>query len=73
VGVLLAVSGRTEQAARKGLLLTEMPEKHTPGAKARIDSIAVMSGINPGPTARTSFLAACGTNKFVPFQGCESL
>jgi 16S rRNA (cytosine967-C5)-methyltransferase len=47
------------QAAEKGLILTKMPEKHTSGAKARIHSIAVMSGINPGPTARTSFSAAC--------------
>jgi hypothetical protein len=41
------------------LLLTEMSEKRTSGAEARDDSIALMSGINPGPTARTSFFAAC--------------
>ncbi len=34
-------------------------ERVPSGAKARIDSIADMSGINPGPTARTSFPAAC--------------
>jgi hypothetical protein len=32
---------------------------HSPWAKALLDSIAVMSGINPGPTARTSFSATC--------------
>jgi hypothetical protein len=36
--------------------------------KARDDFIASMSGINPGPTARTSFSAAY---KAVPFQNTD--
>ena len=38
---------------------SEIPEEHASGAKARDDSLAFMSGINPGPTARTSFSTAC--------------
>jgi hypothetical protein len=44
-----------------------MPEKHTSGAKARMDFIGLMPGINPRPTARLSFSAAC---EVVPFQSC---
>ena len=58
-----------ESIIKKGLLLTEKPEKHTSEAKARDDFIALMSGINPGPTARTSFSASC---KVVPFQNIDS-
>ena len=35
--------------------MAEMPEKRTSEARALIDSIAIMSGINPGHTAQTSF------------------
>lgn len=48
-----------DDSAKKALILTELPEKRTSGAKARINFIAVMSGINIGPTARASFLAGC--------------
>src|ERR1035441_10145934 len=66
-----------KQAAEKGLISGERPEKHTSGAKAHIDSIGLIPGINPRPTARMSFSAACkarlfcdlyGTTKAVPFQ-----
>src|SRR5271170_4435653 len=33
--------------------------KHTSGAEAHGDSLAFVPGINPRPTARTSFSAAC--------------
>ena len=52
-------SAGAKQAAEKDLFLAEMPENRTSGAKAHDDCIALMSGINPGPTARTSFSAAC--------------
>jgi tRNA(Ile)-lysidine synthase len=48
-----------EQAAEKGRISSKMPEKHTSGAKAPIDSIAPRSGLTPGPTAPASFSAAC--------------
>jgi hypothetical protein len=47
----------------RGLEISPGPEpraeKHTSGAKARIDSIGFMPGMNPRPTARRSFSAAC--------------
>ena len=58
----IVLRGRTqgpEQAAEKGLISGERPEKHTSGAKAHIDSIGFIPGINPRPTARMSFSAAC--------------
>jgi hypothetical protein len=48
-----------EQAAEKGRISGEKLEKHTSGAEAHIDFIGFMPGINPRPTARTSFSAAC--------------
>jgi hypothetical protein len=48
-----------KQAAEKGRQFGENLEKHTAGAKARVDLIGFMPGINPRPTARTSFSAAC--------------
>jgi hypothetical protein len=52
------ISG-AKQAAEKGPNSTEIPEKHTAGAKARIDSAAFVPGINPRLTSRASFSAAC--------------
>jgi outer membrane lipoprotein carrier protein len=49
------------QAAEKGLFWVKSGKKHTSGAKARIDSAAFVPGINPWPTARTSFSAVCAT------------
>jgi hypothetical protein len=46
------------QAAEKGLFWIKGGKKHTSGAKARADSAAFVPGINPWPTARTSFSAA---------------
>jgi hypothetical protein len=51
--------GMTSEAAEKGCFSGETPEKHASGAKARVDSIGLMPGINPRPTARLSFSAAC--------------
>jgi hypothetical protein len=48
-----------KQAAEKGCFSGETPEKHASGAKARVDSIGLMPGINPRPTARLGFSAAC--------------
>jgi hypothetical protein len=47
------------EAAEKGLFWVKSGKKHTSGAKARADSVALVPGINPWPTARTSFSAAC--------------
>src|ERR1022692_1740846 len=59
------ILGTTKEAAEKGLISSEIPEKHSSGAEARIDFACVIPGINPRPTARMSFSAAC---KVVPFQ-----
>ena len=42
-----------------------IPEEHTSGAKAPVDSIGVISGLNPQPTARTSIPA---TSKTLTYQ-----
>jgi ceramide glucosyltransferase len=47
-------TGAHDKASEKGLLSGEMPEKHTSEAKATVDSIGLMPGINPRPTARLS-------------------
>ena len=47
------------QAAEKGQFSGEQPEKRTSGAKAHVDSIGFLPGINPRPTTRMSFSAAC--------------
>jgi hypothetical protein len=44
-----------KEAAEKGCFSGKMPEKHASGAKARVDSIGLMPGINPRPTARQEF------------------
>ncbi len=50
---------RAEQAAEKRIFQEENNEKHTSGPEGRIDSMPVTPGINPQPTARRSFSAAC--------------
>jgi len=47
------------EAAEKLLISPGKPEKHTSGAEAHVDFIGFMPGINPRPTARMSFSAAC--------------
>ena len=47
-----------KQAAEKGHVFGVEIEEHTSGAEAHIDLIGFMPGINPRPTARTSFSAA---------------
>ncbi len=54
------------QVAEKLPVAGAIPEKHTSGAEARADSIAFAPGINPRPTARTSFSAACKTPTYQP-------
>jgi hypothetical protein len=61
----IGLIGTTEQAAEKGLVLGETRQKHTSGAEALVDLIGFMPGINPRPTARTSFSAGC---EVVPFR-----
>jgi hypothetical protein len=46
-----------KQAAGKGLILSEESEKHASGPKGPIDSMPLMPGLKPRPTARTSFSA----------------
>jgi hypothetical protein len=48
-----------KQAAEKGMITSEIPEKHTSAAEATIDSNGLIPGINPRPTAGTSFFAVC--------------
>ena len=48
-----------KQAAEKGHISGENFEKHTSGAEAHVDFIDFMPGINPRPTARIGFSAAC--------------
>jgi hypothetical protein len=43
--------GTTEEAAEQGLFSGNKSEKHTSVAKATADSIGLMPGINPRPTA----------------------
>src|SRR5271157_5840061 len=47
------------QAAEEGGSTGKLPEKHASGAEARADSAGFMPGMNPRPTTRTSFSAAC--------------
>src|ERR1017187_1270366 len=57
--LIWAFSARPKEAAEKGLISSEIPEKHASGAEARVDFTCVIPGINPRPTARTIFSAAC--------------
>jgi hypothetical protein len=47
------------KAAEKGVFWVKNGKKHTSGAKARVDFAAFLPGMNPWPTARRSFSAAC--------------
>ena len=55
-----------KQAAEKLMFSREMVEKHTAGAKAHVDSTAFVPGINPRPTVRLRFSAACKAITFGP-------
>jgi hypothetical protein len=48
-----------KEAAEKREVAGEYREKHTSGAKAHIDSVDHLPGINPWPTARWGFSAGC--------------
>jgi len=52
-------SAGAEWVAEKGWIWDGNGEKHTSAAEADIDSIGIVPGINPRPTARLSFSAAC--------------
>jgi len=54
-GILLGL----KEAAEKGHVSGQNLEKHAAGAKAHIDLIAFMPGVNPRPTAPMSFSASC--------------
>ena len=54
-----------EQAAEKVLISPGKPEKHTSGAEAHVDFMGFMPGINPRPTARMSFSAACEARQLI--------
>ncbi len=54
-----AWSGTAEQAAEQGLLLAEGVKSIPQGLRAPIDFMPLTPGINPRPTARTSFFEAC--------------
>ncbi len=53
----LASLGIQPKAGRQATIM--FPEERTSGAKAPVDSDALMSGLKPGPTARMSLSAAC--------------
>src|ERR1035437_7982703 len=55
----LAIPRRLKQAAEKEGTVSEFPEKSPSGAKAPVDSIALMYGLEPVPFTETSFSAAC--------------
>jgi len=50
---------------KKAMSFGEEIEKHPSGAEAHIDLIGFMPGMNPRPTARTSFSAACKAQIFL--------
>jgi hypothetical protein len=52
-----------KEALEKGLFSGNIGKRHTSAAKAGADSVAFVPGINPWPTARTSFSAACKAHK----------
>jgi hypothetical protein len=53
--LFLKLPSGAKQAAEKRLFSSKEPEKHTSGAKALVDLIGFMPGINPRPTARMNF------------------
>jgi hypothetical protein len=59
LGDQAGIPSGAKQAAEKLLISPGKPEKHTSGAEAHVDFIGFMPGINPRPTARMSFSAAC--------------
>ena len=52
-------SARLNSLLKKSLDPNRNPEKLVSGAKARVDFSRVMPGMNPRPTARTTFSASC--------------
>ena len=52
-------SSGAKQAAEKGGIPSQKPEKHTSGPEGRVDFAQFMPGLKPWPTARRSFSAAC--------------
>jgi hypothetical protein len=56
---LFSACGTTEQLAEKVQYSGKIDEEHTSEAKARVDSVDVIAGMNPWPTARMSFSASC--------------
>ncbi|HEY1803038.1 MAG TPA: hypothetical protein VGG45_01030 [Terracidiphilus sp.] len=56
---LIGFIGTDEQLAEKVCVRGEKPQKHPSGPKGHVDIAAFEPGINPRPTARLSFSAAC--------------
>ena len=48
-----------KQAAEKGGIRGENPEKHPSRAKAQVDSVGFMRGLKPPPPSESSFSASC--------------
>jgi len=57
--------GTAKQLAEKVAFPIQIPKNVPQGLKPGIDSIGIVPGMNPRPTARLSFSASC---KAVPFQ-----
>jgi hypothetical protein len=55
VSILGLFAARLNWLREKARFQAKCPEKHTAGAKALIDFIGLMPGINPRPTARQGF------------------
>jgi hypothetical protein len=60
----LSFPSGAKQAAEKVPFSSINQEKHTSVAKATADFIGFVPGINPRPTTRTSFSAACKARDF---------
>jgi hypothetical protein len=63
--VIFSTCGTAEQAAENGLFSRSIGEKHSSGAKARMDSFGFRRGLKPPPPSGFGFSAAC---EAVPFQ-----
>ena len=59
IGLKAGSASGAEQAAEKLENLGETGEKHTSGPKGRVGSVAFTPGMNPRPTSKQGFSAAC--------------
>jgi ribosomal-protein-alanine acetyltransferase len=71
-----ADKGRTtgaEEAAEKGHFPGGMPEEHTSGAKARVELIGFLPGMNPRPTFRERILGFAVASVVAPEAELETI